>query len=729
MRTRHLASIAALVLVPAVVSPAAPAAEPGAKRAFTIADFYRLRPVLEPAISPDARTVLYSVTTRELEKAKQSVNLWRVDADGKNARALTFGDGKTNQMPSFSPDGQTIAFVSNRSGEPQLWTMSALGGEAEQRTHFPGGIGEFTWSLDGRRLAFSADTYPECGADYDCNKKKDDAREAGKLKAHLADRLLYRHWTGWQEGKRSHVFLLDLAAAPRDSQKEAVRDLTPGDFDVPVFEVGGHGGFALSPDGKELVFSSRHAADPASSTNSDLFVVATDAPDDALLAPKDLTAANEAWDGSPRYSPDGRFIAYRTQKVPRYESDRFRIALYDRQTGQSRVLTEGFDNWITDLAWSRDGRKIYFQADVRGRTPLHELTVATGAIRVLSSVGTLDGWQVSPDGTWAVVSRRRIGEPWELHRLGLVDTKDDSGTRLTFHNADVEKEVDIRPPEEMWVDGADGAKVQVFLVKPHGFDPAKKYPVILNVHGGPQSQWADAFRGDWQVYPGAGYVVAFPNPHGSTGFGQAFTSAISGDWDGKVMEDVSKVADAVAALPYVDADRMGAMGWSWGGYAMMWLEGHATRYKALASMMGVYDLRAMYSATEELWFPAWDLRGAPWEQPDLYRRMSPSEAVKSFKTPCLVITGERDFRVPYTQSLEFFTDLQQMGVPSRLIVYANAGHWPSWHEMALYYAAHLDWFHRYLGGDPSPWDPKDLVARQGFGEKAEEKKGEAKDER
>jgi len=246
-------------------------------------------------------------------------------------------------------------------------------------------------------------------------------------------------------------------------------------------------------------------------------------------------------------------------------------------------------------------------------------------------------------------------------------------------------------------------------VKPHGFDPTRKYPLILNVHGGPQQQWTDAWRGDWQVYPGAGYVVAFANPRGSTGFGQAFTAAISKDWSGKAMEDIARVTEAVAALPYVDAERLGAMGWSWGGYAMMWLEGHSTRFKALASMMGVYDLRAMYSSTEELWFPEWDLAGPPWQQPDLYRRLSPSESVTSFKTPCLVLSGERDFRVPYTQSLEFFTDLQKMHVPSRLIVYERAGHWPSWHEMALYYAAHLDWFHRWLGGAAAPWDPKAIV--------------------
>ena len=313
-------------------------------------------------------------------------------------------------------------------------------------------------------------------------------------------------------------------------------------------------------------------------------------------------------------------------------------------------------------------------------------------------------FDLTPGAEWAAVARRGIGSPSEIFRVRLGG----EAKRLTFENEAIEKEVDIRPAESIEVPGADGHPVQCWVVKPHGFDPAKRYPLVLNVHGGPQSQWSDSFRGDWQVYPGAGYVEAFPNPHGSTGFGQAYTAAISRDYSGKVMQDLEAVAAALAKLPYVDADRMGAMGWSWGGYAMMWLEGHSTRFRCLASMMGLYDLEAFYGATEELWYPAWDLGGAPWESP-LYERDSPSEFVKEFKTPCLVITGEKDFRIPYTQSLAFFTALQNMGVPSRLVVYEKAGHWPSWYEMALYYNAHLEWFHEHLGGEAAPWSSEEMV--------------------
>ena len=346
---------------------------------------------------------------------------------------------------------------------------------------------------------------------------------------------------------------------------------------------------------------------------------------------------------------------------------------------------------------------------MKGRTPLHEITVATGAIREITAVGGIDAWAVSPGGDWAVISRRQVGHPSELYRVALASGEEKA---LTDVNAAFLDEVDVRPAEEIWVKGAKGEDVQVFIVKPHGFDASKKYPLIVNIHGGPQQQWTDTFRGDWQVYPGAGYIVAFPNPHGSPGRGQEYVEGITEDWDGKVMEDIARVTQALAELDYVDEERMGAMGWSWGGYAVMWLEGHNHPFKALAAMMGVYDLRSMFSTTEETWFPRWELGGAPWENEKLYQTASPSEHVKNFKTPCLVISGRQDYRVPYTQSVAFFTDLQERGVPSRLILFDNTGHWPSWDEMALYYAAHLDWFHQYLGGDPSPWDPAEMVKRQ-----------------
>ena len=284
----------------------------------------------------------------------------------------------------------------------------------------------------------------------------------------------------------------------------------------------------------------------------------------------------------------------------------------------------------------------------------------------------------------------------------------------TSFNKKLLDDVDVRPAEKMTVQGADGKDIDVFIVKPHNFQPGKKYPLILNVHGGPQYQWMDSFRGDWQVYPGAGYVVAFPNPHGSTGYGQKFTAEISGDWGGKVFEDLMKVTDALEKLPYVDKNRVGAMGWSYGGYMMDWFQAKTKRFKCLASMMGVYDLKSFWGSTEELWFPNWDLKGQPWNSDD-YTKWSPSSYVRNFSTPTLIITGQKDFRVPYTQSIQYFTTLQTLGIDSRLIIFKNDGHWPNFvKSMPLYYDAHLDWFHKYLGGAPAPYDVKELAKNMVF---------------
>ena len=287
-------------------------------------------------------------------------------------------------------------------------------------------------------------------------------------------------------------------------------------------------------------------------------------------------------------------------------------------------------------------------------------------------------------------------------------------TQVSHLNDQLEAEVDMRPSETMWVMGAKGDSVEVFIVKPHNFDPSKKYPLIVNVHGGPQMQWMNSFRADWQVYPGAGYVVAYPNPHGSTGYGQDFCRAISGDWGGSPYEDVIAVTNKLAELNYVDSTRMGAMGWSYGGYFMNWLQGQPHRFKCLASMMGVFNLRAMWGTTEELWFPNFELGGQPWNS-KLYDKWSPNMYVKNYRTPTLIITGERDYRVSYNQSLEYFTILQTLGIPSRLIVFDNDGHWPSnLKSMPLYYNAHLEWFHKYLGGAPAPWKSEDMVKSGDF---------------
>jgi dipeptidyl aminopeptidase/acylaminoacyl peptidase len=688
-----------------------------AQRAMTIEDFYRVRNMGDIAISPDGKRVAFTLASTDLAKAQRNAHIWVMNPDGSGQRQVTFSD-KSEGSPVFSPDGKYLAFVTSREGDENLYLLPLAGGEARKLTSASTGVAGPVFSPDGNWVAFSSDVYPECGADDACNKKIAERWSKGKLQGHMADGLLYRHWTEWKDGKRTHILLVSTACAGGGTCP-AARDLTPGDFDSPPFDLGGAPEYEFSPDGREFVFVSNHDAQPASSTNSDLWLLALDSTGGEAIPPRNITASNPAYDGTPHYSPDGRYIGYRMQKQPGYESDLFRLAVYDRAAGASRVLTESFRNWVDDFRWSPDSASLYFIAPVEGNTPIYQVDLK-GQIHPVLEDKALRAWELNKDASAIIYARTSVGEPVEIYSAALQGGKAAAPARLTHFNDALAAEVDFRPAEKMWIKGADGKDIQTFIVKPHGYDPAKKYPLILNVHGGPQQQWADAFRGDWQVYPAAGYVVAFANPHGSTGYGQDFTAEISGDFGGKVYEDVMKVTDALAQLPYVDPNRIGAMGWSYGGYMMDWLEGHTDRFKAISSMMGMYDIKAFYGATEELWFPEHDMKGEPWNSAD-YEKFSPSNFVKNFKTPCLVITGERDYRVPYTQSLQFFTALQKMGVPSRLIVYSNAGHWPSWYEMALYYTAHLEWFQKYLGGAAPPWTTEQFLRNAVFDAKTGER--------
>jgi dipeptidyl aminopeptidase/acylaminoacyl peptidase len=673
------------------------------KRAFEIADYYRTAFVGSPVTNPDGETIAFPVTRYDLEAGESWSEIWMMHADGSGLRQMTQGRHH-DHSPVFSPDGKQLLFVSDRDTASQLYSMPVDGGEARQLTDFPLGVSGPVWSPDGKWIAVQSSVYPECGADAECNKTIADSIAAGPLTVRTADELLYRHWTGWREGLYAHVLLVEAESG------EVVRDLTPGRWDSPTFSVGGGGGYTFSPDGREVCVVSNHDPEQARSTNSDLWVVPveTEAVDPAAV---NITRNNDGWDGDPAYSPNGRFIAFRSQAAPGYESDYYRVGLYDRRTKKTRYLTDGdvFDNWINDFRWSPDSKAIYFSGDLEGETPIFRLGLVDKKAQQIVADGAVIGWDLSA-GDAVVYVRSKVGEPSEVFS---IPTAGGSSMQLSHFNDALAAEVDIRPAEVMWVRTNRGYSVQVFVVKPYDFDPSETYPLILNVHGGPQSPWRNRYRGDWQVYPGKGYVVAFPNPTGSSGFGQDFVDAIACDWGGRVYDDLMDVTDALEELPYVDADRMGAMGWSYGGYMMMWFAGHTERFQTLASMMGVYDLPSMWGATEELWFVEHDLCGQPWTS-DEYELSSPSSFAEHFTTPTLVITGELDYRVPYTQSLHFFTDLQVQDVPSRLVVFPNSGHWPGWYEMAYYYLVHLDWFHEWLGGEPAPWNPQSFLRNQVF---------------
>jgi dipeptidyl aminopeptidase/acylaminoacyl peptidase len=644
-------------------------------------DLFRFKRVGDPQISPDGKLVAYSVSTYDKEKNARSSQIFLVSIEGGEPRQLTSG-ARANERPRWSPDGRQIAFISTRDGESHIWMVDTGGGEARKITTISTGAADLIWSPDGANLLFVSDVYPEC-ADDDCNKKRLEQAEASKVKAKMTDRLLFRHWNSWKEGKRSHIFIVAAAGGP-------ARDLTPGDWDAPPFSLGGQDNYAFSPDGKEACFARNIDKVEALSTNNDLFTIPVTGGEVRRIT------NNPGSDTNPLYSPDGRYIAYRSQERAGFEADRFRLMLYDRQSGQSKDINAGFDSWFDNFIWSPDSKKIYFTTEEAGYSPIYVADIAGGAITKLIDKSSNGDLGISRDGRVLVFSRSSMTLPSEIFSA-KVETREVK--QLTASNAALLAERKLNSAEDLYSKGASGARVHSLLVKPINFDPNKKYPMLVLIHGGPQGAWADAFSYRWNanIYASAGYVVLMPNPRGSIGYGQKFIDEISGDWGGKVYEDLMGAVDEACKLPFVDKDRIGAAGASYGGYMVNWILGHSDRFKALVSHAGVFNLTSMYGVTEELWFPEWEFQGSPWTNPEQYSKWSPHNFVKNFKTPTLVTHGEIDYRVPVGEGFQLFTALQKMNVPSRLLVFPDEGHWvlkPQNSE--LWYNTVLAWFKQHL---------------------------------
>lgn len=663
------------------------------KKPFTIEEFYKIKSVGSPVLSNSGERIAYSVTEYDLPAAKTTSTVYVMNKNGSSLKSIS------DKLPGAYSPFWSVSDDLYLLSKGQLYKYSFDKDNVEQLTDFYPGISAPVVSNDERYVAFTADLFPECGVENDCNKKLDESTANGPVQAYIADNLMFRHWTEYKGEKETFLILYDMV-------EKKYEIITSSDVLSDTYMLGGGPKYAFSPDSRILAYVSTPEKNIAASTNTDIYLLPIGSKEAV-----NITFANNAWDGTPAFSPDGNYIAYRTQTTPGFEADRFRVAVYDIKALQTQTLTEVFDYTTSDLSWSQDSKSIYFTANVQGYNPVFKVDAVSKVVTKVTDDKAVRGYQISKDQQTVFLNFSSVDKPGEIYSYTL-----NSGTysQITFYNKKISEEVDIRPAEQMWVDGADGIPVHVFIVKPHGFEEYKKYPLIINVHGGPQMQWMDSYRGDWQIYPGSGYVVAFLNPHGSTGYGSKYTEAISKDWGGKVYEDVMKVTEALEKLPYIDSEKMGAMGWSYGGYMMNWLQGHTKKFKCLASMMGVYDLESMWGATEELWFVNWDIGGQPWNS-DLYAKYSPSNYVQNFSTPALIITGEKDFRVPYTQSLQYFTTLQSLGIDSRLIVFKNDGHWPNnIKSMPLYYNAHLEWFHKYLGGEPAPYNSSEMVKNNIF---------------
>jgi dipeptidyl aminopeptidase/acylaminoacyl peptidase len=647
------------------------------KAPFDVQAMLKIARISEPQLSPDGKTVAFTVQTVDLDQNTKPMQIYVVPTDGGTPRQITT-QGTDNQRPQWTPDSKSIVFISNRNRSAQVWIMKADGSDARQVTNLSTEAGGVLISPDGKKVLFTSQVYPDCPDDA-CNKSRLDEEKNSKVKARSYTMLLYRHWTEWQSKRRSHLMVMDLNGGP-------VRDLTPGDRDVPPFSLGGPDDYAIAPDSKEVCYAMNADPQPATSTNADLFAVQMDGGDTKKIT------MNPGADLSPQYSPDGKSLAYRSQQRAGYEADRWRLVVLDRATGNVNAVTEALDRPVQSFTWSRDSKQLFFTALDRGRQSIQMIPAAGGATRVIvSGPATADDMQLTSDGKTMIYSSQSGSAPTEIYRAASAGG---APVPLTHLNDALLAQYDLPQLEEFWVDSADRARVQSFVVKPPNFSVSTKYPVLFLIHGGPEGEWGESWSYRWnaQVMAAAGYLVVMPNPRGSTGYGQKFTEDIKDDWGGKPYQDIMAAVDHVAALPYADPDRMAAAGGSYGGYMIDWMLGHTQRFKALVSHAGVYDLRSEFGATEELWFPIWEFNGTPWDNPDSYAKWSPSNFVKDFHTPTLVIHGELDYRVPYTQGLQLFTALQLQKVPSKLLEYPDEGHWilkPQ--NSVLWYKTFLEW--------------------------------------